>query len=143
MLEKSPVFMMLLIVTASLVGISTLYQPTSVTTQPQRSIGPLFGQVENNVIYAHSDGKACLGLVKIIGPEPFPLGGLKRGNTIHLLTLDGSICDSLSQASVAKQNILFYVAPAPVTANAIPPVLREAVQAQTYYRVILIIVPSP
>jgi hypothetical protein len=47
-------FIMLLIITASLVGISVMYQPTNVESQPQQKI------LANGVtVYASSDGKAC------------------------------------------------------------------------------------
>lgn len=104
MFSKTSVFMMLLLVTASLVGISTIYQPTSVTTQPQQISGTMVGKVSHTIVYASSDGKACLASAQIsieLYRPDYPLG--LPGNRIMLLTSDESICDTLSQASIAQR----------------------------------------
>jgi hypothetical protein len=141
MLNKTSVFMMLLIVTASLVGISTIYQPTSVTTQSQQRSSFMIGKVTHTIVYASSDGKACLANAQIsprLYHPNYPLG-LKPGNNIMLLTMDESICDSLSQVSIAQQEVQFRVALAPLTLKAIPPTLREDLpSSQSLYRVIQI-----
>jgi hypothetical protein len=139
MLRKSSALMMLLVVTASLIGISTIYQPVNVETQPQQRSGPMVGKITHTIVYASSDGKACLANAQIstrLYHPDYPLG-LKPGNYIMLLTLDGSICDSLNQATIARQEIDFRVALAPLTVNAIPPALRADLgSSQILYRVI-------
>lgn len=147
MLTKTSVFMMLLLVTASLVGISTIYQPTSVTTQPQQRSGTMIGKITHTIVYASSDGKVCLANAQIsprLYQPNYPLG-LKPGNSIMLLASDESICRSLSQASIAQQEIDFRVALAPLNSKAIPPALRaDFPSSQILYRVIQIIVgPGP
>ena len=51
-------FIMLLIITASLVEISVMYQPTNVESQPQQKILAT-GTINGVTVYASSDGKAC------------------------------------------------------------------------------------
>ena len=138
--------MMLLIVTASLAGISSIYQPTNVETQPQQRSGPMVGIITHTIVYASSDGKACIANVQMSQRLPeYPLG-LKPGNYILLLTSDGSICDSLSQASIARQEVDFRVALTPLTINAMPPGLRAdfGPGPRTLYRVTQVVVgPGP
>ena len=138
--------MMLLIVTASLVGISSTYQPTNVETQLQQRSGPMVGIITHTIVYASSDGKACLANAKMSQRLPdYPLG-LKPGDYILLLTLDGSICASLSQASIARQEVDFRVVLTPLTLNAIPPALRAdfGPGPRTLYRVTQVVVgPGP
>jgi hypothetical protein len=109
MLSKISVFMMLLIVAASIIGITTAYRPTSVIAQPQQISGIMIGKISHTIVYASSDGKACLASAQIsteLYRPNYPLG-LKPGNLVMLLTSDESICDSLSQASIAQQEIDF------------------------------------
>jgi hypothetical protein len=125
----------------------TEYQPTSVTAQPQQRSGPMVGKITHTIVYASSDGKACLANAQIsprLYHPDYPLG-LKPGNYIMLLTLDENICNSLSQASIAQQEIDFRVVLAPLTVNAIPPILRtDLASSQILYRVVQIIVgPGP
>jgi hypothetical protein len=99
----------------------------------------MVGKITHTIVYASSDGKACLANAQIstrLYHPDYPLG-LKPGNYIMLLTLDGSICDSLNQATIARQEIDFRVALAPLTVNAIPPALRADLgSSQILYRVI-------
>jgi hypothetical protein len=66
MLKKSSVFMMVLLVViaASLIGISSIYQALPVATaqsQQQTQItGILIGKIDSFVMYSSSDGKACI-----------------------------------------------------------------------------------
>lgn len=145
MLTKTSVFMMLLLVTASIFGIGSIYQPTNVEAQAQQRSGPMVGKVTTTVVYASSDGKACIAYAQMSQRlSNYPLG-LKPGNNILLLTLDGSLCASLSQASIARQEIDFRVVLAPLTLNAIPPALRaEFPSNQILYRVTQVAVgPGP
>ena len=87
MVSKTSVFMMLLIVTASLVGISTIYQPTNVTTQSQQRSSFMIGKVTHTIVYASSDGKACLANAQIsprLYHPNYPLG-LKPGDNIMFI----------------------------------------------------------
>jgi hypothetical protein len=105
----------------------------------------MVGKVTHTIVYASSDGKACLANVQMSQRLPdYPLG-LKPGNYILLLTLDGSICASLSQASIARQEIDFRVVLAPLALNAIPPALRaDFGSSQVLYRVTQVVVgPGP
>jgi hypothetical protein len=98
-------------------------------------------KVTHTIVYASSDGKACLANAQIsprLYHPNYPLG-LKPGNNIMLLTMDESICDSRSQVSIAQQEVQFRVALAPLTLKAIPPTLREDLpSSQSLYRVIQI-----
>jgi hypothetical protein len=79
MLRKSSALMMLLVVTASLVGMSSVYQPVNVETQPQQRSGPMVGKITHTIVYASSDGKACLANAQIstrLYHPDYPLGGL-------------------------------------------------------------------
>jgi hypothetical protein len=71
MLKKSSVFMMVLLVViaASLIGISSIYQVLPVATaqsQQQTQItGILIGKIDSFVMYSSSDGKACIAFATI------------------------------------------------------------------------------
>lgn len=138
MLNKSSIFMMLLVATASLVVITSMYQPTNVESQPPEKIVAT-GTVNGVTVYASSDGKACLANAQIsttLYHPDYPLG-LKPGSYIMLLASDESICDVLNQSSIAKIEIQFRVALAPLTLKAIPPTLRaDLPSSQSLYRVI-------
>jgi hypothetical protein len=138
MLEKYSIFLMLLLMAASLVGIYL----TSAEAQPQQRSGPMVGKITHTIVYASSDGKACVANAQIsttLYRPNYPLG-LKPGNFIMLLAADETICDSLSQVSIAQQEIDFQVVLAPLTLKAIPPTLRaDLPSSQSLYRVVQII----
>jgi hypothetical protein len=142
MLGKTSVSMMVLLVAASLIGIASIYQPADVETQSQQTSGTMAGKVTNTIVYASSDGKACLANAEIstrLYRPNYPLG-LKPGDTVTLLASDGTLCDVLNQAAIAKIEIQFWVALAPLTLKAIPPTLREIFPPnQSLYRVISVI----
>jgi hypothetical protein len=142
MLRKSSAFMIVLLVTASLIGISSIYQPTNVETQSQQRSGTMIGKITHTIVYSSSDGKACLANAQIstrLYHPDYPFG-LKHGNFIMLISPDESICDLLGQSSIAQKEIHFRVALAPLTLKAIPPTLREDLpSSQSLYRVIQII----
>jgi hypothetical protein len=137
MLKKSLVLMMiLLVVTASLIGICSMYQYVE-----GRTYGVLEGRVYNKIyyIYASSDGKACLALVSISLIYGTPNLGFKPGDMMTLLAPDESICAYLGQSVLANKDFQFWVAPTPLTLKAIPPTLRENFPPnQSLYRVISI-----
>jgi hypothetical protein len=77
MLRKSSVIMMLLIITASLVGISSMYQPVNVETQPQTQqqlqqgqtiFRYVIGKVDAVHVYSSPSGEACLADVIVVHP---------------------------------------------------------------------------
>jgi|SRR5829696_7654399 hypothetical protein len=93
MLRKSSVFMMLLMVTASLVGLSGfVYQfvvgQGSATPQPQPQVQKVIkgvtGSVQSVQVYASSDGKVCLAEVALPSNRPNNLGA-RPGGVIELL----------------------------------------------------------
>jgi hypothetical protein len=151
MLGKTSVFMMVLLVVASLIGISSIYQyeegqvPPAATSQPQQQVqrsGPMVGKITHTIVYASSDGKACLANAQIsttLYRPNYPLG-LEPGDSILLLASDESICDVLNQLSITKREIQFLVALAPLTLKAIPPTLRaDFPSSQSLYRVVEVI----
>jgi hypothetical protein len=73
MLKKSSVFMMVLLVAASLIGISSIYQyeerqalpATTAQSQQQTQItNVLIGKLVSFIFYSSSDGKACTRICK-------------------------------------------------------------------------------
>jgi hypothetical protein len=136
---------MVLLVAASLIGIASIYQPANVETQPQQRSGTMVGKITHTIVYASSDGKACLANAQIsttLYHPNYPLG-LKPGNYIMLLAPDESICDVLNQSTIAQNEIQFRVALSPLTLKAIPPTLRaDLPSSQSLYRVIQAI-PGP
>jgi hypothetical protein len=95
MLGKTSVSMMvLLVVEASLIGISVIYQyiegqgpPGAKQKQPQQQakVKDIVGVAIDSVdVYASSDGKACIAQVQLSGTRPNSLG-LALGSTIDLL----------------------------------------------------------
>jgi hypothetical protein len=121
------------------IGIGSIYKPASVETQPQQRSGTMAEKITHTIVYASSDGKACLANAQIsttLYHPDYPLG-LKPGSYIMLLASDESICDVLNQSSIAKIEIQFRVALAPLTLKAIPPTLRaDLPSSQSLYRVI-------
>jgi hypothetical protein len=109
MLKKSPIFMVLL-VTVLVVGISIMYQPTNIESQPQQLKSK--GIVRSVTVYASSDGKACLASVD-----------LGRNEAIELLTSDANICDLFGKAKEGKLNLSFEGIL--VNLSVIPPGFRE------------------
>lgn len=92
MLEKFSVTMMVLLVAASLIGISSIYQPTDVVTQSRSDLTISdIGTVEGVWIYASSDGKACLAIVAVPNTREY-------FKWVVLLAPDESICDLFGKA---------------------------------------------
>ena len=94
MLGKTSVSMMVLLVAASLIGISSIHQyiegqtpPPAATPQPQQPVqqATYVTSMVNRVInYASSDGKACLAIVRLPSNEPNNLN-LEPGEHIAVL----------------------------------------------------------
>jgi hypothetical protein len=138
MLRKSLIFMMLLMVTASLVGLSGFVyqfvggQGQSATPQPQpqvqKVIKGVIGSVQSemrghDLVYASSGGKVCLAEVALPGNRPNNLGA-HPGGVIELLASDESMCVLFGQSKIGKTQIMFRVEKL-TSLDAIPPTLRE------------------
>jgi hypothetical protein len=131
MLEKTSVSMMVLLVAASLIGISSMHQyvkgqtpPPAATPQPQQQAQKfkfVTGSVSRVTIYASSDGKACLAQVGLPNNRPNNLG-IRPGGNIELLAPDESICVLFGQSKIGKIIISFDVEK--ITPLGLPPTLR-------------------
>jgi hypothetical protein len=145
MLEKTSVSMMVLLVAASLIGISSMHQyvkgqipPPAATPQPQQQAQKfkfVTGSVSRVTIYASSDGKACLAQVGLPNNRPNNLG-IRPGGNIELLAPDESICVLFGQSKIGKIIISFDVEK--ITPLGLPPTLRADFPPdyQLLYRVI-------
>jgi hypothetical protein len=102
MLGKSSLFMMVLLVAASLIGIDSIYQyvegqgppaakQKQLPQQQAQKVKDIVGTVIGVDIYASSDGKACIAEVQLSSTRPNSLG-IALGSTIDLLAPDESIC---------------------------------------------------
>ena len=136
MLGKTSVSMMVLLVAASLIGISSIFKPANVETQPiqpqqearlsKATLGiPSFfesgkaieGTVRSVQTYASSDGKACIASVSL--PNTNILGP-RIGTAISLLASDESICTSLGLSKIGKVQITFQVALPNISRETLP-----------------------
>ena len=133
MLRKSLVFVMLLMVTASIVGLSgfvyqfVVGQGQSATPQPQPQVQKVIkgvtGSVQSVQVYASSDGRVCLAEVVLPSNRPNNLGA-RPGGVIELLAPDESMCVLFGQSKIGKTQIMFRVEKL-TSLDAIPPTLRE------------------
>ena len=113
MLGKTSVSMMVLLVAASLIGISSIHQyvegqtpPPAATPKPKQlptKFVDIKGQVLSVVTFA---GGSCNAWVKISGEGQTP-PGLPSGTVIVLGAADHSICTSFGLAKIGKINITF------------------------------------
>jgi hypothetical protein len=145
MLGKTSVSMMVLLLAASLIGISSIHQyvegqtpPPATTPQPQQQAQKfkfVTGSVSRVTIYASSDGKACLAEVRLPSDRPNNLG-IRPGGNIELLAPDESICVLFGQSKIGKIIISFDVEK--ITPLGLPPTLRQDFPPdyQLLYRVI-------
>jgi hypothetical protein len=124
MLEKTSVSMMVLLVVASLIGISVIHQyiegqkpPPAATPEPQQ------GTVTRVTNYASSDGKACIAMVQLPIDRPNDLN-VEPGDTIAVLAPNESFCTLFSQSKIGKTQILVFIAQK-ITASNLP----RAIQA--------------
>ena len=122
---------LLVVVAASLIGISSIYQyiegqgPPGAKQQPQQQakVKDIVGVAIDSVdVYASSDGKACIAQVQLSGTRPNSLG-LALGSTIDLLAPDESICILLGLSKINKSGVFLDVEKL-TTLNALPPTLR-------------------
>jgi hypothetical protein len=159
MLKKSSVFMMVLLVVASLIGISSIYQyeepqalpaATAQSQQQTQIANVLLGRLLSFGYYSSSDGKACTafariseGITKLYPPNsPYPLG-LKPGNEIVVVAADQTMCALLGQIQIAKIEVQFQVALPPVTAKALPSPIQKNFPPEIYPRLYRIVWVAP
>jgi hypothetical protein len=114
MLEKTSVYMMVLLVVASLIGISSIHQyiegqapPPAATPKPQQAqkAEPVVarGQVLFATMFA---SKTCAAIVKLTSGEPNELG-LPPGTTISLMGPSESSCILFGLSKIGKTEITF------------------------------------
>jgi hypothetical protein len=133
MLGKSSLFMMVLLVAASLIGIDSIYQyvegqgppaakQKQLPQQQAQKVKDIVGTVIGVDIYASSDGKACIAEVQLSSTRPNSLG-IALGSTIDLLAPDENICVLFSLSIINKSGVFLDVEKL-TTLNALPPTLR-------------------
>jgi hypothetical protein len=137
MLEKTSVSMMvLLVVAASLIGISSIHQyiegqappPPAATPKPQqaqKAADFVTGHVLLVTILASSAGKACLISVELPDNQPNSLG-LPPGTDIELLAPNESFCTLSGLSKIGHTQIHFDAQR--ITASSIPPAVRKGLQ---------------
>jgi hypothetical protein len=133
MLRKTSVSMMVLLVAASLIGISSIHQfvegqtpPPAATPKPQQPVQKatyVMGTVTRVVNYASSDGKACIAMVTLPSGIPNNLN-LEPGESIALLAPNESFCTLFGQSKISKTQILVFIAQK-IIASSLP----RAIQA--------------
>ena len=134
MLGKTSVSMMVLLVAASLIGISSIHQyiegqtpPPAATPQPQQPVqqATYVTSMVNRVInYASSDGKACLAIVRLPSNEPNNLN-LEPGEHIAVLAPNESFCTLFGQSKIGKTQILVFIAQK-ITASNLPRAIKAS-----------------
>jgi hypothetical protein len=109
MLGKTSVSMMVLLVAASLIGISSIHQYVEgQTPKPQQTV-----QVTGRVVAAIiSASKTCIAFVKLPGDKPNLLG-LPPGTTITLIAPSESFCTLFGLSKIGNTQIRFVTQTAP------------------------------
>ena len=126
MLRKYSVFMIVLLVAASVIGTSSVYQYVEgqgPPQQPAQKATYVTGTVSRVINYASSDGKACIAVVKLPSDQPNNLR-LEPGELIALLAPNESFCTIFGQSKIGKTPIVVYIAQQ-ITASSLP----RAIQA--------------
>jgi hypothetical protein len=107
--------------------------------------GTLVGKISTFLMYASSDGKACIVYATIstrLYYPNYPLG-LKPDDSIELLVPDQTMCVLLGQTNVANKEIAFRVALPAVTAKELPPYIQQNFAPKAMYRAVLFyVLPS-
>jgi hypothetical protein len=113
MLGKTSVFMMVLLVAASLIGISSIHQYVEgQTPKPQQTV-----QVTGRVVAAIiSASKTCTAFVELPGDKPNLLR-LPPGTIITLIAPSESFCTLFGLSKIGKTQIQF-VTPAPTAPSS-------------------------
>ena len=143
MLEKTSVSIMVLLVVlaASLIGISVIHQyiegqgPPAAKSQPKQQTRYIFqGNVKGVDISVFPDGKACIADVQLAG-NTRNKPGIRPDGTVDLLSPDASICNLFGQSMIGKR-ILNFDTERLTTSNALPPALRNVFEPGYLYKVI-------
>ena len=138
MLRKYSVSMIALLVAASLIGTSDVYQYQYVegqgspapqqqqqkqSQQPAQKATYVTGTVTHVVNYASSDGKACFAMVQLPIDRPNNLN-LEPGESIVVLAPNESFCTLFGQSKISKTQIVAFIAQK-ITVSSLP----RAIQA--------------
>lgn len=141
MLRKYSVFMMVLLVAASLIGIASIYLyvegqgPPAAKSQPKQQTRYIFqGNVKGIDISVFPDGKACIADVQVLG-NTRNKPGIRPDGTVDLLSPDASICNLFGQSMIGKR-VLNFDTERLTTTNALPPSLRNLFEPDYLYKVI-------
>ncbi len=132
MVKKSSVSMMaLLVVAASLIGISSIYQyqyvegqgSSGATPKPQQNPIYVTGMVNRVINYASSSvDKACIAIVQLPSDRPNNLN-LKPGELIAVLAPNESFCNLFALSKIVKEQILVFTT-GQITASSLPPAIQ-------------------
>ena len=120
MLGKTSVSMMLLIVAASLIGISSIYQYIEgQPQQPAQKATYVTGTVNRVVNYASSDGKACIAMVQLPSGRPNNLNLEPGESIVVVLAPNESFCTLFGQSKIGKTPIVVFIAQK-ITVSSLP-----------------------
>jgi hypothetical protein len=127
MLRKTSVSMMVLLVAASLIGISSIHQYVEgQTPKPQQLSGAgIVGLVR---MFDSPAGKLCTAGLTLQGPNTF---GLKAGTDIDLLAPSEHFCTLFVLSKIGKMEV--GVTAQKITASSLPPAIRGAFTPATTY----------
>lgn len=111
MLGKTSVSMMVLLVAASLIGISSIHKyiegqtpPPAATPQPQQ-LPTKFVDIKGQILWVTMQSGACAAFVRVSGDSPRL--GLPGGTVIRLMAEDQNICTSFGLAKIGSTEITF------------------------------------
>ena len=120
MLGKTSVSMMILIVAASLIGISSIYQYIEgQPQQPAQKATYVTGTVNRVVNYASSDGKACIAMVQLPSGRPNNLNLEPGESIVVVLAPNESFCTLFGQSKIGKTPIVVFIAQK-ITVSSLP-----------------------
>ena len=120
MLGKTSVSMMLLIVAASLIGISSIQQYIEgQPQQPAQKATYVTGTVNRVVNYASSDGKACIAMVQLPSGRPNNLNLEPGESIVVVLAPNESFCTLFGQSKIGKTPIVVFIAQK-ITVSSLP-----------------------
>jgi hypothetical protein len=123
MLGKTSVSMMVLLIVASVIGTSGVFQDVEgqrspSPQQPAKKATYVTGTVSHVVNYASSDGKACMAMVQLPNNRPNNLN-LEPGMPIVVLAPNESFCTLFGLAKTSKTQIVVFIAQK-ITASNLP-----------------------
>jgi hypothetical protein len=119
---------MVLLVAASLIEISSIYQyvegqgSSGTTPKSQQKAIYVTGMVNSVINYASSVDKACIAVVQLPSDKPNNLK-LKPGELIAVLAPNESFCTLFGLSKIGKTQILVFTAQK-ITASSLPPAIQ-------------------